>query len=83
MATEVEYFAEARYPDQVWELEVPLRRGDFQSSDDVQVFRSDFHQTHRESFAVADVASPVEVITWGARARGRLARCRSEFLGRA
>jgi N-methylhydantoinase A len=74
VATAVEYFAEARYPDQVWELEVPLQTTAFRSTEDVELLRSDFHRSHRESFAVADVASPVEVITWGARARGILAR---------
>jgi N-methylhydantoinase A len=73
-ATSIEYFAEARYPDQVWELEVALRSDSFASVDDVETLRADFHATHRESFAVADEGSAVEIITWGARARGSLRR---------
>jgi N-methylhydantoinase A len=68
----VELFAEARYPDQVWELEVPVRAAGFSGRSDVEALRADFHSTHRDAFAVADEASPVEVITWGARARGRI-----------
>jgi N-methylhydantoinase A len=68
----IDFFAEARYPDQVWELEVALRGDTFMSPDDIETFRQDFHTTHRESFAVADERSPVEIITWGARARGSL-----------
>ncbi len=70
--TSIEFFAEARYPDQVWELEVPLRRDRFEKPGDVETLRQDFHSTHRETFAVADERSAVEIITWGARARAAL-----------
>jgi N-methylhydantoinase A len=72
ISSAVELFAEARYPDQVWELEVPLTHKAFHSDDDVARLRSDFHAAHRDSFAVADEASSIEVITWGARAIGRI-----------
>jgi len=72
LSSSVEYFVEAKYPDQVWELEVPLQRGHFAAAEDVDSLRVDFHNTHRDSFAVADLEAPVEVITWGARARGRI-----------
>lgn len=68
----VNFSAEARYPDQVWELEVPLRGAAFVSSEDVEVLRGDFHSLHRETFAVADEESLVEIVTWGARASCRL-----------
>jgi N-methylhydantoinase A len=68
----IEFFAEARYPDQVWELDVPLRGDRFESPADVETLRQDFHSTHRETFAVADDRSAVEIITWGARARAAL-----------
>jgi N-methylhydantoinase A len=68
----IELFAEARYPDQVWELEVPVKTATFASQVDVEALRADFHATHRDSFAVADEGSPVELITWGSRARGRI-----------
>jgi N-methylhydantoinase A len=68
----VEFFAEARYPDQVWEIEVPLRSPVFAGAADVDAFRADFHGVHRELFAVADNSSQVEVVAWRARARCRL-----------
>ena len=72
LSSTVELFAEARYPDQVWELEVPVTAAAFTGQGDVDALLADFHATHRDSFAVADEASPVEVITWGSRARGRI-----------
>jgi N-methylhydantoinase A len=68
----VEFSAEARYPDQVWELEVPLRSGCFALPDDVEAFRADFHAVHEEVFGIRDEASPVEIVTWRARSRYRL-----------
>ena len=72
VASSVEFFAEARYPDQVWELELPLRVRAFDSEEAVESMRQDFHRVHRDTFAVADDTSAVEVVTWGARARCRL-----------
>ncbi len=65
--TSIQLFAEARYPDQVWELEVPLAMTRFNSMDDVERFRSDFHAAHQAVFGVADPDSPVEILTWRAR----------------
>jgi N-methylhydantoinase A len=72
LSTSVEFFAEARYPDQVWELEVPVSRPVFESQDDIDRLRASFHDVHRETFAVADEAAQVEVVTWGTRVRCRL-----------
>jgi len=70
----IEMFAEARYRDQVWELEVPLRMGRFESARDVEQLRSDFHATHRFVFGVSDPDSRVEIITWRARVTRELAQ---------
>jgi N-methylhydantoinase A len=67
-----ELIAEARYPGQVWEIEVPLRVGTFESDDDVQALAEDFHALHESVFAVRDTGSPVEVIGWRARLRAGL-----------
>jgi len=72
VSSAVEFFAEARYPDQVWELEVPVHADRFAGPADVERLRSDFHTAHRDSFAVADDRSAVEIVTWGVRARGRI-----------
>ena len=65
--TELELLAEARYPGQVWELELPLRVSTFASADDVEALREDFHRIHEDVFAVRDADSPVEVLGWRAR----------------
>jgi N-methylhydantoinase A len=75
----VEYWAEARYPHQVWELELALRSGRFTDQADVDRLVEDFHQMHRDVFAVNDPDSPVEIIGWHARARVALGeRARAE-----
>lgn len=68
----IEFLAEARYPHQVWELEVPLRVARFASAEDVEQLRQDFHTTHEEVFAIRDPESPIEIVTWRARVRCRL-----------
>jgi N-methylhydantoinase A len=70
---EVEHWVEARYPHQVWELELPLRAGRFGGPEDIAALLEDFHELHQEVFAVHDPASPVEVVGWRARVRVPLA----------
>ncbi|HWL44938.1 MAG TPA: hydantoinase/oxoprolinase family protein [Ilumatobacter sp.] len=68
-ATTVELFAEARYPQQIWELEIPLRAQRFGGGFDVAQFVEDFHDVHAQVLGIADRVSPVEVVSWGARVR--------------
>jgi N-methylhydantoinase A len=68
----VEYFAEARYRHQVWDLELPLRSSQFDNQDDVVSLVEDFHLLHREVFEISDPDSEVEVLAWRARASHRL-----------
>ncbi|TYB46316.1 hydantoinase/oxoprolinase family protein [Actinomadura chibensis] len=65
----VTLFAEARYPQQIWELEVPLRVESFASGRDVDEFAADFHAVHQQVLGITDERSPVEVVSWGARVR--------------
>jgi N-methylhydantoinase A len=67
-----EFFVEARYPYQVWELEVPLRGGRFASRDDVERMIEDFHRVHDRVFAVSEPGQYVECIYWKGRATARL-----------
>jgi N-methylhydantoinase A len=69
VATEVRYSVEARYPHQVWEIEVPLERDRFSNDGGVERFREDFHTTHEQLFAMSDRDSEVELVTWRARVR--------------
>lgn len=67
-----EFFVEARYPYQVWELEVPLIGADFTGDADVQALVDGFHAAHDRVFAVTEPGQQVECIYWKARATARL-----------
>jgi N-methylhydantoinase A len=64
----VQFFVEARYPHQIWELDLPLHTSRFRTDNDVQVLSTDFHDLHNDVFAISDPSSPVELISWRARA---------------
>ena len=68
----INFSVEARYPDQVWEIEVPLRRDRFDSEDDVKGLVHDFHKVHLDLFAIEDTAAPIEVIAWRAEVSCKL-----------
>lgn len=69
-----EFFVEARYPHQVWELEVPLRGSRFNGPDDVEAMIQGFHAAHERVFAVSEPGQGLECIYWKARAIARLPR---------
>jgi N-methylhydantoinase A len=69
VSAEVTLSVEARYPRQVWELEVPLPGARLRTPEDVQALCASFHRKHRDVFAIADEGSPVEFESWHARAR--------------
>ena len=69
----VEYSVEARYPHQVWELEVPLCGDRIADEAALRALCDDFHATHRHVFAVADENSGIEFQSWHGRAACRLA----------
>ena len=60
----INFSVEARYQEQVWEIEVPLARPEFSSDEDVTALVESFHDTHDALFAVRDTGSDVEVLTW-------------------
>lgn len=63
---------EARYPSQVWEIEVPLRGARFETEDDVAALIADFHARHTDLFSFRDDGDAVEIMSWRALARCRL-----------
>ena len=65
----LELVAEARYPGQVWEIDVPLRSARFDTDEDVATLADDFHTLHEEVFAIRDAISPVEITCLRARLR--------------
>ena len=67
-----EFFVEARYPHQVWELDVPLSGSRFDSRADVEAMIEGFHAAHERVFAVSEPGQGLECIYWKARAIARL-----------
>ena len=68
----IEYFAEARYRAQIWEIDLPLGRARFDGAADVERIREDFDRLHEQVFAFRDPDSDVEFVGWRAVARCRL-----------
>ncbi|MEU7815944.1 hydantoinase/oxoprolinase family protein [Pseudonocardia sp. NPDC049154] len=68
---DVRLFADARYPHQVWEVEVPLPTLRIGSAVDVDALAEAFHKMHEKLFAISDPASVVEVVGWRVRASCR------------
>ena len=68
----IDYAVEARYPHQIWEIEVPLRTSRFRTGDDLRALVADFHAAHKQIFEISDPASEIELVTWRARVRCRL-----------
>ncbi|PCI54372.1 MAG: 5-oxoprolinase [Alphaproteobacteria bacterium] len=66
------YKVEARYPSQVWEIEVDLPFEQFSSDEDVVSLRQNFHDTHQRIFAIQDSESHVECVTWSATVRCKM-----------
>jgi len=64
--SQIKYSVEARYKGQVWDIEVPLRAGEFSNGADLASLVEDFHATHKRIFAVCDPDSSIEILTWNA-----------------
>ena len=65
----IEFSVEARYPHQVWELEVPMRGNRILTAKDLSQLCRDFHAVHRDVFAIAEERSMIEFESWHARVR--------------
>jgi N-methylhydantoinase A len=65
---QIDYFVEARYPYQVWELEVALAKGRFEGPEDLKRMLDAFHEEHERVFAVKEPEQQIECAYW----RGRL-----------
>jgi N-methylhydantoinase A len=69
-----EFFVEARYPYQAWELEVPLTLARFDAAEDVEAMVEAFHRVHERVFAVSEPGQHIECIYWKGRATAQLPR---------
>ncbi len=80
----IDYFVEARYRAQIWELDVDLGRASFAKNSDLDEVRARFDDAHEQVFGFRDTESEVDFIAWRTAARcrvgtgklGRLARPR-------
>ena len=68
------FFVEARYPTQVWELEIPLEKDRFDGPQDVAALVQGFHRVHERVFAVKEEGAEVECLYWKGRLTGLLDR---------
>ena len=68
----IEFYAEARYRDQIWEIDLPLQITRFKTPEDITGVREDFDQIHEEVFAFRDPGSEVQFVGWRATVRCRL-----------
>jgi N-methylhydantoinase A len=69
---ELIFFAEARYPHQIWEVEVPLSGSRLASRADVEQLVEALHVHHERLFSFRDADSEIEIVTWRARVICRL-----------
>ncbi len=74
----VDFFIEARYPCQVWDLEVPLNGNRIANENDVAQLVADFHDIHERVFAVKEPGQKVECTGCFAEARGKAPEVRLE-----
>jgi N-methylhydantoinase A len=70
----IEFFVDARYRGQVWELTVPLASSRVGDRADVSALEEAFHDAHERVFAVREPGQYLECLTWKARATATLAK---------
>jgi N-methylhydantoinase A len=62
-----EFFVDARYEEQVWEIEVKLAGGRFEDDADVEALRASFHDLHHRLFTVSQPGKEIECLQWTGR----------------
>jgi N-methylhydantoinase A len=75
------FYVGARYANQSWELEVPLRSGSFSDVGQVRHLVDDFHRAHLRIFAVQHEGEVVEFVNWKARLVAELDKPKVEGRG--
>ena len=61
------WFVEARYLNQQWEMEVPLRIKRIGSDSDVVTIKETFDAVHERFYAINDPEGPIECLNWKGR----------------
>ena len=62
-----EYFVEARYINQQWEMEIPMPMDRFEGQADVERLVETFHDVHLRRYAVKEEGGAIECINWKGR----------------
>jgi N-methylhydantoinase A len=70
--TAIELSVEARYPHQIWEIEVPIHGAEVADVEDLDALKMAFHVAHKTLFEINDPNSEVEFVTWRAHVKCRL-----------
>ncbi len=68
----LEHLVEARYREQVWDLEIPFEPGALSGPDGPRSVRELFDAEHLRIFTVSDPDQDVEFLNWKVRVRGLL-----------
>ena len=68
----LEYFVEARYQSQIWELDVPLPTRRLSGPAELATLCEAFHRMHERVFAVRDEGSRIEFVSWKGRLTAQL-----------
>jgi len=67
LSKKIEYFIEAKYVDQVWEIEVPIKLNKDNKISKVKNIENEFHKKHKELFEIKDLDSNIDIIQWKVR----------------
>ncbi|MCZ7664944.1 MAG: hypothetical protein M5U22_19380 [Thermoleophilia bacterium] len=74
LAENKQFYVDARYRQQVWELTVPLQGAQLEDEGDVAALEQAFHGIHHRVFAVSEPGQYLECLVWKARATAELAK---------
>jgi N-methylhydantoinase A len=68
----IQFFAEARYAYQVWELNVPLRANQIKDRETLAELVEEFHRVHQRVFGINEPGELIEFVNWGAQATAKM-----------
>ena len=70
--TNMQFFAEARYAYQVWELNIPLRGDQIKDKEVLSQLVEDFHSVHQRVFGINEPGELIEFVNWGVQATAKM-----------
>lgn len=68
----INFFMEARYAYQVWELNVPMDSNVIKDGKDLEKLVESFHDMHERVFGIKEAGQTIEFVNWGAQAIARV-----------